>query len=222
MNIRKLRQMSLFKTLRFNIHYFGLAGLKWMPVPVARHYCFRSLGGAVILDAPRRFRVQLGFAGTGTSDQRYTRGCREVNGEVEFRGDAFFGHGSAVSFGKRGCLVMGDCFTNTAHGSFICPQEMVVGSGCLVGWDTQVMDSDFHSVNGEDADAPIRIGDNVWIGCRAIVLKGSVIPEGCVIGACASITKPLSEPHAAYGGVSRLLKSNVTWSRKPSNYEDYQ
>lgn len=222
MNFRKLRQTSLLKTIRFNVHYFGLAGLKGMPVLVARNYFFRSLGGVVILDSPRRFGVQLGFPGTGTTDQRYTRGCWEVDGEVEFRGGAFFGHGSAVSVGKRGRLVVGDRFSNTARSSFICQKEMTFGSGCSVSWDTQVMDSDFHSIDGAEADAPIRIGDDVWIGCRATVLKGSVIPDGCVIGAGALITKPLPEAHAAYGGTNRLLKSNVAWSRKPSNYEDYQ
>ena len=45
MKLRKLLQVSIVKTLRFNLHYFGLQGLARMPVLVARNYFFRTLRG---------------------------------------------------------------------------------------------------------------------------------------------------------------------------------
>lgn len=43
--LRRLLQVSALKTVRFNIHYFGLQGLIRMPVLVARNYFFRTLRG---------------------------------------------------------------------------------------------------------------------------------------------------------------------------------
>lgn len=39
----------------------------------------------------------------------------------------------------------------------------------------------------------IKIGDDCWIGARVIILSGSVIPDKCVIGAGAIITKSNSK-----------------------------
>ena len=110
MDFRRLRQTSVVKTLRFNVHYFGFRGLVDLPVLVARNYFFRTLRGGVHIVAPRRFGVKLGFPGTGTVDQRYRRGCWEVEGRVEFSGTAYFGHGSAISVGPNGKLRIGDGF----------------------------------------------------------------------------------------------------------------
>ena len=34
----------------------------------------------------------------------------------------------------------------------------------------------------------IVVGDKVWIGCRATILKGAIIPSNTVIGACSLIS----------------------------------
>jgi acetyltransferase-like isoleucine patch superfamily enzyme len=55
------------------------------------------------------------------------------------------------------------------------------------------MDSDTHKIYGKNleminSDQEVKIGDKVWIGCRTTILKGSVIPDGCVIGAGSLVT----------------------------------
>lgn len=217
MKLRKLLQVSIVKTLRFNLHYFGLQGLARMPVLVARNYFFRTLRGGVAIDSPTRFCVRLGFPGTGTVDQRFRRGCWEVEGKVHFAGSASFCHGSAISVGPGGVFSVGDGFACSATSTFICQQEVSFGNGCTVSWDSLVMDSDFHSINGEPTESPVLIGDGVWIGCRATVLKGATIPDSSVVAAGAIITKPMGEANAIYGGVNQMLKQNVSWMQRPSN-----
>lgn len=48
--------------------------------------------------------------------------------------------------------------------------------------------------------APIVIGDNVWIGLNAIVLKGCTIGEGAIIAAGAIVTHDV-EPYSIVAGV---------------------
>jgi chloramphenicol O-acetyltransferase type B len=53
---------------------------------------------------------------------------------------------------------------------------------------------------------PIVIGDDVWIGERALILGGVEIGDGAVIAAGAVVTSDV-EPYAIYGGVpGRLIR----------------
>ena len=53
---------------------------------------------------------------------------------------------------------------------------------------------------------PIIIGNDVWIGANAIVLKGVTISDGAVVAAGAVITKDVS-PYMIVGGVpAKIIK----------------
>lgn len=59
---------------------------------------------------------------------------------------------------------------------------------------------DVQSSEFREDDRPIRIGDHVWIGAGATVLKGVTIGEGAVIAASAVVTKDVA-PFTIVGGV---------------------
>jgi len=46
---------------------------------------------------------------------------------------------------------------------------------------------------------PVRIGNDVWIGTRVILLPGVNVGDGAIIGAGAVVTKDV-EPYAIVGG----------------------
>lgn len=54
---------------------------------------------------------------------------------------------------------------------------------------------------------PIRVGDNVWIGCGAIIIGGTTIGDGAVVAAGAVVTRDVPA-HTIVGGVpARPIKS---------------
>lgn len=62
---------------------------------------------------------------------------------------------------------------------------------------------------------PIKIGNDVWLGAKVTVLKGSVIGDGCVVGA-HSVVKSNIPPHSVAAGISaRVIKQ-----RGPNQTED--
>lgn len=87
-----------------------------------------------------------------------------------------------------------------------------IGSGCDISWDCNILDRDYHKLNsGTEAIKPVKICDNVWIGCGATILKGVTIGEGAVVAAGSVVTKDVP-PHALAGGnPARVIKENVTW-----------
>jgi acetyltransferase-like isoleucine patch superfamily enzyme len=65
-----------------------------------------------------------------------------------------------------------------------------IGRGVKVGWDTVIMDTDLHGHSGKPAESkPVVIDDDVWIGCRVVILKGVHVGRGAIIGAGAIVTK---------------------------------
>jgi acetyltransferase-like isoleucine patch superfamily enzyme len=68
-------------------------------------------------------------------------------------------------------------------------EAVTIGDMTKIGWDTVIMDTDLHGHSGRPAvSRPVIIEDNVWIGCRAVILKGVRIGRGAVVGAGAIVT----------------------------------
>jgi acetyltransferase-like isoleucine patch superfamily enzyme len=105
-------------------------------------------------------------------------------------------------------------------GTTLCAAALItIGSDCLFGADTLVTDNDHHALvpalrnkhNAMDAVAvaPVRIGSNVFIGARAIILKGTSIGDGAVIGAGAVVTGEIPPNVIAVGNPARAV-SDIT------------
>ena len=89
--------------------------------------------------------------------------------------------------GVRGKIFIGNnCHIN---GSCIHAKGKIeIGNDCVIAAGVSVIDSNGHEVKGDnrhiqDNPSPIIIGNNVWIGLNAIVLKGSTIGDNSVISA---------------------------------------
>ena len=55
--------------------------------------------------------------------------------------------------------------------------------------------------------APITIGDNAWVGSRAIVLPGRTVGEGAVVAAGAVVTKDVAPWTVVAGNPARVIKT---------------
>jgi maltose O-acetyltransferase len=89
---------------------------------------------------------------------------------------------------------------------FDASESIEVGRNCLVGPFCYITDHDHGIETGTPivqqplVSSAIRIGNNVWIGAGAIILKGVTIGDGAVIGAGAVVTHSVS-PDAKVAGV---------------------
>ncbi|MCH5170911.1 MAG: acyltransferase [Oscillospiraceae bacterium] len=72
---------------------------------------------------------------------------------------------------------------------FVCREKIVVGAGTEFGPSVYIYDHDhdFRAEGGVKAGkfktAPVKIGNNVWIGANTMILRGTTIGNNCVIGA---------------------------------------
>ncbi len=62
--------------------------------------------------------------------------------------------------------------------------QITIGEGTTIGPNTVIYDHDHDIKRGKGfVSAPIKIGKNVWIGAGAVILRGSVIEDNCVVPA---------------------------------------
>lgn len=96
----------------------------------------------------------------------------------------------------------------------IASNELVrIGRNVMIADQVTIRDTD-HSISSIDRPmidqgietAPVIIGDDVWIGHGASILKGVTVGEGSVIAAGAVVTKDVP-PFAIVGGVpARIIR----------------
>lgn len=110
-------------------------------------------------------------------------------GEIICENVAFFS-GVRIECLRGGHIFIGNGTYLNRNTEIIAASDVSIGRDCKIAWDVVIMDTDQHDVGGRPVSAcPVRIGNNVWVGCRAIILKGVTIGDGAVIGAGAIVTK---------------------------------
>jgi acetyltransferase-like isoleucine patch superfamily enzyme len=100
-------------------------------------------------------------------------------------------------------------------GTVICAtNSIIIGDGVLFGADVCLFDTDFHPIYSEErysqpcpAGLPIEIGDNVFIGNGAKIIKGVSIGKNSVVAAGSVVTKSVPENSIAAGNPCRVIRS---------------
>ena len=99
-------------------------------------------------------------------------------------------------------------------GCVLCAAKSIrIGEGTNIGSGALLTDTDFHHPAGQwdwgsdpaRGARPMQIGRGVFIGARAIVLKGVTVGDRAVVGAGAVVTKPVPPRHFAVGNPARII-----------------
>ena len=108
--------------------------------------------------------------------------------------------------------------TGISGGSFCAAVGIDIGERCLIGADVMVSDTDFHSIDPQGRStntdwsrirsARVRIGNDVFIGARAVILKGVEIGDGAVIGAGSVVTRSVP-PRTISAGIPAVVLRTI-------------
>jgi len=167
---------------------------------LARHSVFAYLGGAWLRG---RFSADSGvvvWEGGLPAPALAVRG-------FAWTGGCTFAPGVRIEVAPKARLLIGRGSFLHRNAQIICEQAVTIGRNCSVSWDAIIMDSDQHSRAGiATHTAPVTIGDDVWIGCRAIILKGVSIGNGAVVAAGAIVTRDVPENALVAGQPARVVR----------------
>ena len=140
----------------------------------------------------------------------------------------------------NGEVVIGErCYVGASH--LVCYQRIALGDDVIISWGVTIVDHDSHAVQWEQRSHdvrdwmqgkkdwtavrvdPVRIGDRVWIGFGASILRGVSIGQGAVVGARAVVTKDVPPNCVVAGNPAREVRAmhgEVMRDRSPDQHHD--
>lgn len=133
---------------------------------------------------------------------------RYCGSNVVVKSKAYVGDGSRISIGNNSQLGM-NCRLNG---------DIEIGDNVLMGPDVVIMATShrYDSIDipmidqGEAQEKPVRIGSDVWIGTRVVILPGVTIGDKSIIGAGAVVAKNVSPGDIVVGNPGRVVKNRLT------------
>lgn len=218
-----MKILNVLKGLNWRTFYLNFKYLRYkdavrLPIIVSNHCLLKEVSGSVEIKGEiRTGMIRFGFGEVGIFDEKKERSIWQVQGKVVFNGGSTFGHGSRISVGKSGTLIVGNQFSVTGASSIVCYKKIVLGNQSAIAWDVLLMDTDFHNIYNESGEIinptkEINIGENVWVGCKVTILKGVIIDSGNIIASGSFLTKTIPGKNQIVGGnPPRVLKENVSW-----------
>jgi acetyltransferase-like isoleucine patch superfamily enzyme len=137
------------------------------------------------------------------------------NSRMETQGNVVIGSGTHVVVGKNARLTLGEEVVISSRTRIVCREQITIGRDTGIAWGCLLMDTDHHAlvVDGRPRpiNAPITVGERVWVGAEVKILKGVTIGDGAVIAAGSVVVSDVPA-HALVGGVpARLIRENVEW-----------
>jgi len=187
----------------YQVHVFLRELVIWVP----RFFWYEPLFRSRCVSVGERLRMELLPYITG--DGPMVLGDRvRLSGKPSI---TFSGHGS-----EQGTLTVGND-TFIGHGcAFKVSASITIGDHCLIAGGVEMATHDGHPLAAADRLAnsaipeksvrPIRIGNQVWIGGGAVILKGVTIGDRSIVGARAVVTKSVPADVVVAGNPAVIVK----------------
>jgi len=114
---------------------------------------------------------------------------------------------------SKGHLEIGHNLGINQFSRIVAHEKIQIGKNVTIGQMVAILDHD-HAYHLEDGNLnlkgyktkPIKIGDNVWIGDKAMILKGVEVGDNVVIGAHTLINKDVPEGSIVAGNPFKVIK----------------
>lgn len=136
-----------------------------------------------------------------------TRLFKSTGQNVNINKGVYFGNGSNITIGNNSsievaCQIAND--TTIGNDVMIAPEVIIFSVGHETS-DTSIPMRE----QGNTQPRPVSIGNDVWIGQRAIILPGVTIGNGAIVAAGAIVTKNVDDFHVVGGNPAKVIKSRT-------------
>lgn len=211
---------SIIKTIYYNLRIFPLKDAVKLPLFVgdttvikgSRKGCICIKGAKIrgILSIGRSFGSYGVYRGIKSVLHFGERGVLVIHGRTAFC--------TEFKVSIDGLLDLGENFDVNNGFNCICKDSISFGDNCLLGWDVTVLDSDGHSmyVDGKLSleKIPVKIGNNVWIGAKTAVLKGTQISDNSIIGLGTLVSGKYENNSIIIGNKGKMIKNDdLKWKK---------
>jgi acetyltransferase-like isoleucine patch superfamily enzyme len=138
-----------------------------------------------------------------------------IQGSLSFDSNYTIGRGCRIDIAQGAVVTVGAGGYMNVNNTFVIKHKLVIGDGCVISWNCQFLDDDFHELfyTGKvEKGSGIILGNNIWVGCGVQLYKGTFIADGCVIAAGSVVRGRIDEANSLIAGnPAKVVKHDVTW-----------
>lgn len=134
------------------------------------------------------------------------RSRHEYKLDVSVNNDTIFFMGKNIYINQRMVVILSE------------QKHCFIGDNCIVSWGVCIRNSDPHLIydcetkRRKNPTKSVCIGDHVWLGQNCLILKGTEIDSGSIIGANAVVAgKKIPSNTSWVGNPARQVAENIFW-----------
>lgn len=224
--IKRNTWRDYFATLRFCFAFFDWRLALRLPIYVTPLVQYQKPKDKhrIIIDNVDKEHVTASML-VGFLDREYAwdrPSFLRIEGELYLHGNGtrYFAPGLSLRITKSARMDIGGGIFSASHNlRMFVTHQITIGDDNMWSYDCVVSDTDAHKIFNNDGEQinhtkEVHFGNHVWLGMRNIVLKGTEIPNGSVIGAGSILRKSYMTNHAPIIAGGKVIKENVVWARE--------
>lgn len=211
-------QINWIKTIWFNFRVLPFKTAIKLPFVISYNVKIHSIGNIELTGESHLGMVSIGVIKISDYDSNATpiyftnRGTLRINGNVKIH------PGVKLYTSSNACIDMGRRVNLGFNTKILCYKHITLGNDSRISWECQIFDTDFHFLHNIENDKyyqrikPVIIGENVFVGNRCTIGKGTIIPNGSVISCVSKVNGDFTtegENLLLTGNPAKVIKKGV-------------
>lgn len=148
-------------------------------------------------------------------------------GTIIFKGNCLIANDSCIYVGRGSTLTFGNDVLISSSCKIICESGVEIGDNSRIGWNTMIMDTNFHYLRDvktgklSKIKSPICIGAHNWVGNGCSIYRGFSSCDYVTIGANTQCRGKIDIPYSVWGNDKGLnmIKEGVFRDLSMDNYD---
>lgn len=144
------------------------------------------------------------------------------NNNILYIGDNCVVNNTSIILDNEGAEIRIGNKTSIAKAQIVSlePYNIEIGEDCMLSYDIEIRNTDSHKIYDKNTNKRINegngvsIGNHVWLGMRAIILKGVTIEDNSIVAGGSIVTKDVKVNTIVSGNPAKQIKENVYWTRE--------
>lgn len=205
----KLTDIQIKNTIKVNCRKNSHVSMSKRKLIICHKYTRLVLHKAAKIECNGKLEI-------GTKENKASRQETRVSigkdSKLTINGNFFVGFGSDIRVFNDANLKIGSGYLN-GFVQIICAKSIQIGENVAIARDVIIRDTDAHTIEDgkHEKDKEVVIGNHVWIGTRAIIMKGVHIGDGAIIAAGAVVTKDVPPKTIVAGVPSKVIRKDILW-----------
>ncbi len=192
-------RINWLKTLWVNFKALPLRQAVKIPIIVSKNTIIRNVGKIEFSDNVYPGMLTIGLIYISSFEVTNPKTLFNNQGTLRIGGNVKMHPGVKLYIRKGAQLTVGNHVGFGSNSKVVCCKSITIGNDVRVSWESQLFDTDFHFLYNVEKEKyyprlkPVIIGDDVFIGNRTTIGKGTVLPNGCVVSCVSKVSGDFSK-----------------------------